>query len=405
MSKAFMAHRESDTAGVPHVILDFVVDVLIRDRKPLALEASRFLGRNFRNREYGCLEAMCLVHRTWTSIARRGLWRRAVVDFGVPDSIPPDSLRRRLRELAITISWPDNVQRNFLARIIRQAPNLEVLYVDISGQTDDFITFLRKLGSRSHLKRIWMKGELSYYLNDICLAASRLKNLKSLVLECLDENKAQPCSLHAFDSPPESLESLAISGRIELAYIDWLSKPRKTFTIRDLAVTLDQSSLSSSRARIEGCLPFLKSLQATITARAEDHAADTQAFLLNALLSRAKNLQRLTLTFRDMVFITSLGLPTALSELHIDPASPQDDENIASIVADSRLPSLQCHLKKLVISCKEKRGRKAGEPAEPSLKFLRTTAVCRDMNIVLSICRYREHVPWSEVARNAAFGG
>ncbi|KAH8110742.1 hypothetical protein DFH11DRAFT_1618425 [Phellopilus nigrolimitatus] len=404
-----------DTAGVPHVILDLVVDILICGMKPLALEVQ---GRDVENLERETFEAMSLVHRTWTGIARRGLWRRAVVNLRNRKTIPRRSLRFQLRELAIVSRGSGGARSRILTDILCHAPNLQVVYIDIELEEEsgnNFLAFIRQLGAQSCLRRLWVMGETARFLRDICIVVSRLQNLRSLVLDSFDACDHPPCSLHGLDNPPKTLESLAILDHVGQACVDWFIRPREGFAIRNLIVMLDNAEHgrgSPFTAHAKGCLPLLKSLHVLSLLEDED-AVRLQEYTLKSLqLLKATSLQHFTLTVAGKTFFRNLHLPRTLTELHIrhilelqkarERYMELGDESIASIVANLHSSSSSSHLKKLVISYSGKGGLEAGELAMLSAAFSMTLAVCRDMGIILSFKR-RAPDYLGDVAEDAAF--
>ncbi|KAH8117623.1 hypothetical protein DFH11DRAFT_1576177 [Phellopilus nigrolimitatus] len=440
-----MAHHAHAT-GMPAVILDGVVDTLIREMKPLALETEEYsiLGDFKGDSElyYDTFFAMSLVHPAWTSFARRGLWRRVIVDGEAPNTIPRAELRFHLRELAFVPGGMVECQWRYLVDILRDAPNLRELYIDFGDCFGtphlELLPVLQQFRSQTSLKRLWISGETAPFLKDILVEVSCLKGLKSLVLHCYsvftDLNTGQFSSLSELGSPPATLKSLALldTELLTLPITDWLLRPRNGFILENLVIFLDDHADQEiidedNHPFAEGfegfgrcfdeCLPKLSSFHVSISNADGDAAVGLQEDTLNTyLLPKATSLRRFTLTVGSRLDSPLLCLPATLTDFHVhheitfqhvqERYGYIGDKNIATIIAGSRSslksPQSPSHLKRLIISYVGQGNPNSDLLAALWLAFSETRMICQELDVALSF-EHRTSSFFGDVAENSAF--
>ncbi|KAH8110739.1 hypothetical protein DFH11DRAFT_737815 [Phellopilus nigrolimitatus] len=420
--KSLMDRYGSCTVGIPHTILDYVVDALLSDTYPLALDVQSYKSNP--SRRFGYLEsrtfgAMTLVHLTWTDYARRGLWRRIIVDGEDTGTYPPISLSHYLRELAIVphYSVKANVRMqswNHITDVLCHAPYLRTLYVDVNHMrvpSEVYRAFFSQLGSHLSLEELWIMGETQRCQEDICAAVLRLQGLKSLVLERWDSDPHAHLPF-GLNISTQRLESVAIMDPSNLNCAPCFLRPRNGYPVQNLSVALLNDRQAEMNAllvpHLDECLPFLKSLD--ITTSWNRYEPEHSYKRLNAVLSRAINLQQFTLIVADAVSTSRLDLPRTLTKLHIhhhlfpslefcpDPG----DENIACIVeslCSSPSSSEMSRFERLVVSCENINGGK-----ELETLYSKTWTTCQTLGIRISF-EYRRSpglesiVKWIENAR------
>ncbi|KAH8110743.1 hypothetical protein DFH11DRAFT_1746194 [Phellopilus nigrolimitatus] len=440
-----MIQRESDTAGIPHVILDFVVDIFIRETNPLIMDLDESKFRNdkyFGGLEYEALASMSLVHRTWTITARRGLWRRVVINLDVETVFPRGSQQcLQLRELAIfqqkchsMDEQKRQAQWQLLIEFLGRTSALRVLIIESSDVPPN--GFISGLAKHSLLERLWLIGNMRCCTEEICSTVSQLRRLKSLVLEFLidgDEFATQPDLPSRLETPPQSLTSFSI-GTSSLDIENFMSflQTRNGFAIHNLTITPDDYVVfgkdSLMNPVFQEALPLVKSLHFQTPYATEEMAAYLEKETLPFLLSKATALQHFMLTVTHAVLTSYLNLPCTVTKLlihHVENERLREfeklkDDNIACIVAglrsppstpsvsssssSSALPRL-CSLTELTLSTSfYGDGMRKNSFARFADSFPQTRAVCQQMGIALSF-KFRESQYWGLVAEDAAFVG
>ncbi|KAI5118753.1 hypothetical protein M0805_004839 [Coniferiporia weirii] len=404
-----MSIYASSTAGIPYLILDLVIDTLIRDRRAIGIDAGEYgYSNSYFYGLCGCktLWDMTLVHQTWTIFAPRGLWYRAVLNGRDLETARHDLIRcQQLRELAVVFDDDNaNTQEGLPSSFLQQSINIKTLYIDVGDACKKEVeNFLCQLSFQPKLERLWIMGAAQLCTGQICAAVSKMQNLKSLVLGCSVDDFADVWIPDGID-PPEKLRSVAILKPLDWLYVAWLLQPRGDSNVSELTISLehDKQLEESSEfvSQFYECLPRLKSLHVSTTNATSYDAEYLQTYVLNSLLSKATSLQCFMLSV-DKLDVTHLHLPESVTQLHIhrdlytsDISDSYyrmelrtDDSSIKSILAGvsrSSSSSSPCRLNALVISVRKGGDLTACELDALSALFTRTHAICRDMQIALT---------------------
>ncbi|KAH8113903.1 hypothetical protein DFH11DRAFT_1598072 [Phellopilus nigrolimitatus] len=418
-----------ETAGVPRVILDMIVDILASEMSSLFHEAAvaePYIFKIVASSEYKTLRQICLVHRSWVNVARRGLQRRAFVGGSRPfTALLRDSTisSHRLRELAIYVpkhsacedeGWLMEEEWNVLAEIARNAPNLKELSLKISSDPSDGIkTFLIALAECSGMVKLRLVGKLGQCLEAVCWTISKLKQLTHLTYINPEEyiNWFIPASFIPLNNPdayisrelasvtpPESLQVLTLDcPSFPDSY--WLLRPRAGYAPKHLDITLTRFHDSGTIAPsgVPGCLASLTSLRVQLAALPGDTSDDLD---LNAmLLSSAFGFRRLSLVVGSPLVLDSLNAVTSsVVELCIEfqrywgtlyQWSESEDRAISAFLRRTNAVRRKCRLQKLslglVVDVPRNVETAHVRRERMMLELVETVNACRDMDVELDI--------------------
>ncbi|KAH8113906.1 hypothetical protein DFH11DRAFT_1598112 [Phellopilus nigrolimitatus] len=417
-----------ETAGIPRVILDMIVDILTSETSPFfdyVMDTDQNKCQIVAGSGYETLRRISLVHRSWVNVARRGLQRRAIIgEFGSNTAFLRDSTLSscRLRELAIRVSayiiredegW--SVQKenwDVRAEIVRNAPNLKELSLEFQCDPSNRIkVFLSALAECSGLTKLRLVGPIGQYFEAVCWTISKLKRLTHLTFinsrgysNCpvprtfipLNDPDALLSRKIASVTPPESLKSLNLDcPDFPDAY--WLLRSQAGYAPKHLNITLTGLRDSKDRGATApggapGCLASLASLRIRLP-NYEDPDLDTKLF------SESLILRRLSFVVRSAADLKSLNAVTSsVVELRIEYMRswddiitwiPYEDKAISALLRRTNAVRRKCRLQKLSL------GLVADVPLNVEtahvrrermmLDLVETANACRDMDVELDI--------------------
>lgn len=409
---------EKDTVGIPKVILDLVIETLIKCREPLPYVVEQERPRDssydqvFRN--------LSLVHRSWTSIVRRGLWSRAIIDASDLDTFPQGVERcSYLRELAFEENGsPDYDAWEQLAQVLQRSPNIRVLYLDLDVPHEGLPKLLSQLRLQTSLEVLWLSGDAEAHYRDILLTIPVLVNLKSLVLDCSKDDEDEEYEFSGIH-PPRGLKSVAFTESVDWKYLAFLMSPHDEPTVTNLCIALDDEDVSVVN-ELEKYLPSIVSLRISTSGTDAESESFIQKHIFNGIFSEAQNVQRLTLSVGPILRTPDIILPESTKNFHIhhemfaesacNSRSAQymldNDANIASIIqnASSRF-TLEKRIQRVTLSFMG-----GNEESDRCLSnevagiFAKTMAACKQADISVEFKNYSS-LYFADIAEDAAFTG
>ncbi|PAV19765.1 hypothetical protein PNOK_0469900 [Pyrrhoderma noxium] len=406
---------EQDTAGLPKIVLDLVVDLLIQCRDPLPFVVEQEKPRNdglvFRN--------LSLVHRSWISSARRGLWSRAIVDASDLNSYPQSAEHcSHLLELAFEENEnesPEHDAWDQLAQVLQRSPNLKILYLDLDVPHDNFSVFLAQLRLQTSLETLWLSGDAEKDYNDLLLTVPALDSLKSLVIDCSDEEGVNTDSLSVLHSPV-NLKAVAFTESVDWGFLPFLVRPNAKHSVTDLHLELDDEYLEMS-PELKACLNSLLSLRISTSGTDAETELSIQKRLLNIIFSEVQSLQHLSLSVGPVLRTSELVLPINIRSFHIHhecfavsachaQLMLENDANIASVILDtSSRFTKEDRIQRLTLSFMG-----SPEEFERSMQegltkiFAKTQDACKQANITL-VFRTYPSLYFAELAESPVFAG
>lgn len=196
---------EQFDSPVPTLVVELVAEELESQRRPFHSIIRTSVPYSVADRT---LRAMCLVHSSWTSAARRSLRQRICVDEkGLRSLLQGPHLGPWVRELAYRpfhslryyyygrtpYHCPGEPSR-MLCRIVKSCPNVTHLHLQdvypysksISEDKSLTETFFHPLRDMQYLTHLWLHSPTERYsinLWDLCMVLPQLRLLESLSLE------------------------------------------------------------------------------------------------------------------------------------------------------------------------------------------------------------------------------
>lgn len=343
--------------NIPEEIIGLIVDALLSNATSLVEEVDSFdWNVPCGGIEFSTLRNMALVHRSWTNTARRGYWSRALLHGKRLKNAHLDHIRcSYLRELGVLVGDPIIVedaalpvgqQLESIAYLLRHAPDIRLLYLDIDVRlfNGGHGLFLEQLRRQVNLERLWIGGIVDWHPSLILQALTGLTSLSELALEIefdifdvdgldgdsdsndnIASNKGVPDDLGL---RPNKLTSIAILEPF-LEYdshqlcLDWLLRPRHDFYVKDLTLALNKAGQYEAirdngiAACLRECLMQLESLQIMCLVTNSADAKYVQEDTTNRLLASASSLHSFSLCCDKSLRTCRLDIPSTLRDVTI----------------------------------------------------------------------------------------
>lgn len=459
---------EMESAGIPHIVLEVVIDRMLDDFEHFSNEADATPGSSdniftsrFQVRQTE-LKSMSLVHRSWTELAQRALRRRVVLTSrrGLREFARSPACGVGVREFAYKL--PKSQACTFFHRaaearehwvtfasVISRLTTLRFLCLNIESAhlADlnglDFV--LDAIGKLTNLEGLWLHSSQDHcpYLPQLYMIISKMPCLRFLSLSnwtCPREPETPDMQATLNEllqlSPLPRLKALKFRDAYLTTpseYLAWLFKPRDSYSLEmlDLEITfsriLDPSVFSlSPSTRVDSShllsalsplLPSLSSLSIKffyfdMSSPSSMYDTDLQALLKQATRLRHLRLHRLRAgTTSPDHAAAPLVLPQTLEELHVHYSRSgvnwrTQDQRLCGLLGVAPLP----RLRRVLMSSAAEPGLDMAEasPINIVLNLPRTHRLCArlgvDLVVYQSEARVRRSSNFRHIMLNPSFG-
>lgn len=430
---------ETEMAGIPHIILEAVIDRVLDNFEHFTYEADATPGSSnnaFASRFQSDLRNMSLVHRSWTVPVQRALRKRVVLTTrrGLREFARSPACGSGVRELAYKL--PKAQACTFFhkasearehwatfASVVSRLTTLRFLCLSIESahlaDLNGLELVLDAIGTLTNLEGLWLHSSQDHcpYLPQLCKTISILPCLRFLSLSnwtCPREpetpdmqatyNKLQQLS------PPPRLKALKMQDAYLTTpskYLTWLFQPRNSYCLEvlDLEITFSRASDISPTARVDSphlisalspLLPSLSSLSikffyfdTSSPSSASVYDTDLQAFLKQTTGLRRLRLHRLRMGTDSSMSLghEALELPQSLEELHVHYNRSgvnwrTQDQRLCGLLEAASLPCLQ---RVLMSSAEPELDMMEANPINVALNLPRTHRICTRLGVDLVV--------------------
>ncbi|KAL5525251.1 hypothetical protein ACEPAF_9121 [Sanghuangporus sanghuang] len=362
--KAELAQIRTNPGVIPPLVLDLVVDRLIKARMPLGVATSDPWWASAFQSNIEPFYSMSLVHRSWTTIAQRGLRRRVVIPYQhINRFLLSPFCGPWITEMIIYWSVENGsigVTKGdiwLLEALLDRTPNLRSLSFNTSlvwlkdfPQPSFDVNICLEIISDllPDLENLWLKHmpapvssteeclDTCIEMRSLCRQLPKLRSLRLLSISswgsAVDEegSSSNELDLDWSEHPPSHLKAIELSHceGVQREDLKWLLKPRSEFRLESLSLTTrvdyqKEASHSVLREALLDSAHEIKALRLCIVGASGGSVRRSEVgqftpFYTDSLLSCSKLLRLDIIVVDDATFNwNSILLPPSIEHLAI----------------------------------------------------------------------------------------